>query len=101
MVVSAIDPKPPESHFTSDGLYALVILPTGTGRVKAYVRGTYTTATFGYVKAGDPVAFIAFSSLTAASADPEEVFLEPGPGVQVYVDLVGATDTFIALSGGY
>lgn len=104
MVASALDPKPAESNFITSGVHALVILPTGTGKVKAYCRGAYTTLTFGYKHAKAPFTFVPFSTLTPVGASAtEEVFLEPGPGVQVYVSVVGASGdgAFIALSKGY
>lgn len=98
-------PKPVESQYQEAGLYPLVILPTGTGRVKAYVRGTFTSVTFGYVEADAtdaPKTFVPFSSLTPIAA-PGEEFLEPGPSVQVYASIVAPTGdgVFIGLSAGY
>ncbi len=104
MPVSPINSKPPEANLKTSGLHALTVLPTGTGRIKAYCRGTYTSITFGYVQAADPTQFVAFSSLTAVGANAtEEVFLEVGHGVQIYVNIVGASGAgaFIGLSGAY
>ncbi len=104
MVASAIDPKPPEANFLTSGVHALVVLPTGTGRIKAYCRGTYTSITFGYRHALDPFTFVPFSTLTPVGVDAtEEVFLEVGSGVQVYASIVGASSTgaFIGLSAAY
>lgn len=99
--------KPVEPHYTgtnANGVKALVILPTGTGRMKAYVSGNFASAvvTFGY-RSLVTSTFIPFSTLTPTAA-AEEVFLEPGPGVQVAASIAGATaptDIVIALSGSY
>ena len=104
MVVSTIDPKPPEGNFKESGVHALTVLPTGAGRIKAYCRGTYTSLTFGYKHALDPFTFVPFASLTPVGMNAtEEVFLEVGPGVQVYVDIDTASGdgAFIGLSGAY
>lgn len=104
MPVSPVNPKPTEANLKTSGLHALIVLPTGAGRIKAYCRGTYTSLTFGYVKASDSASFLAFSSLTPVGANAtEEVFLEVGPGVQVYVNIVGASGNgaFIGLSAAY
>lgn len=99
--------KPVEPHYTgtnANGVKTLVILPTGTGRMKAYVSGNFASAvaTFGYRSLATS-AFVPFSTLTPTAA-AAEVFLEPGPGVQVAVSIAGATaptDIVIALSAGY
>ena len=104
VAASPIDPKPPEANLKTDGEHALVVLPTGAGRIKAYCRGTYTTLTFGYRHALDPFTFVPFSTLTPVGMNAtEEVFLEVGPGVQVYVVVagVGGAGAFIGLSGAY
>lgn len=102
MVAPTSDPRPAESNFKTSGLHSLATVPTGTGKLKAYVRGTFTSVTFGYVEAADPTVFHAFTSLTPTTG-AAEVFLEPGPGVQVYVSIVSASGdgVFIGLSGGY
>lgn len=99
--------KPVEPHYigtNANGVKPLAILPTGTGKVKAYVSGTFSSAvvTFGY-RSLEGSAFVPFSSLTP-TATAEEVFLEPGPGVQVVASIAsatGGTDIVIALSQGY
>lgn len=104
MPASPINPKPPEANIKTSGVHALIVLPTGAGRIKAYCRGTYTSLTFGYQHAKDPFTFVAFSSLTPVGANATaEVFLEVGPGVQIYVSIVGASGNgaFIGLSGAY
>ena len=98
------EPRPPEINITEDGTTPLVVLPTGTGRIKAYVRGAFTTVTFGYREAKSPNTFHAFSTavVPGGSADTE-VLLEPGPNVQVHVAVVGTSGggVFIGLSGSY